>query len=238
MSIAEKLVTIAENEQKVYEAGEKAEWDKFWDTYQDYGKRTRYGYAFSGIGWAKNGLLPPKYHMTLSHGTASNYCIFTDFNNGADSKYDMSEICAMMDCSNAIRLTSMYADAKVENITVDMGNCSNAQNMFSCANGGGGIDKVFLKVTEKLTSATNMFLYCTHLETLRFTEDSVIAVSLSFAQSSLLSNESVDSIVNALKDLTGATARTLTVHADVYNKMVANGKDVLVTAKNWTLVSA
>ena len=31
MSIADKLITIAENEQKVYHAGKQAEYNKFWD---------------------------------------------------------------------------------------------------------------------------------------------------------------------------------------------------------------
>ena len=34
MSIAEKLTTIAENEQKVYDAGQKSEYDRFWDSYR------------------------------------------------------------------------------------------------------------------------------------------------------------------------------------------------------------
>ena len=42
MSIAEKLTTIAQNEQKVYDAGySKAESD-FWDAYQKKGARTTY----------------------------------------------------------------------------------------------------------------------------------------------------------------------------------------------------
>ena len=41
MSIAEKLTTVAENVPKVYEAGKKAEYDAFWDKYQNNGKRTQ-----------------------------------------------------------------------------------------------------------------------------------------------------------------------------------------------------
>lgn len=42
MSIAEKLKTLAENEQRVFAAGKKAEQTKFWETYQLGGKRTDY----------------------------------------------------------------------------------------------------------------------------------------------------------------------------------------------------
>ena len=40
MSIAEKLQQIAENEQNVYDAGKKAQYDEFWDNYQNKGNRT------------------------------------------------------------------------------------------------------------------------------------------------------------------------------------------------------
>ena len=39
MSIAEKLITIAENEERVYESGKKAAYDRFWDVYQQNGNR-------------------------------------------------------------------------------------------------------------------------------------------------------------------------------------------------------
>ena len=65
MSIAEKLTTIAENEQKVYEAGKKSQYDEFWDTYQTNGQRTNYTYAFSGLGWTDN-LYKPKYPITFA----------------------------------------------------------------------------------------------------------------------------------------------------------------------------
>ena len=67
MSIADKLVTIAENERKVYDAGytkgktegggdsydrgvadgRRAEYDAFWDNLQSNGNRTQYAVAFS-----------------------------------------------------------------------------------------------------------------------------------------------------------------------------------------------
>ena len=52
MSIAEKLELIAENEQKVFDAGKKSEYDEFWDNYQkksDGSARTSYIQGFAGI---------------------------------------------------------------------------------------------------------------------------------------------------------------------------------------------
>lgn len=48
MSISDKLTTIAENQQKVFDAGKKKQYDDFWDEFQDYGKRVCYRNAFYG----------------------------------------------------------------------------------------------------------------------------------------------------------------------------------------------
>lgn len=58
-TIAEKLTTIADNQQKVYDAGyniglAKGKTDankSFWNNYQLYGGRNSYSYAFFGNGW-------------------------------------------------------------------------------------------------------------------------------------------------------------------------------------------
>jgi hypothetical protein len=54
MSISEKLKAIAENEQKVYDAGKKAEHDRVWNEFQQDGKRVNYPYGFSGSYWNDN----------------------------------------------------------------------------------------------------------------------------------------------------------------------------------------
>lgn len=65
MSIAEKLTTIAENEQKVYDAGKKAQYDEFWDDYQKNGAKTNYTRAFEGALWTDK-TFNPKYDIIAS----------------------------------------------------------------------------------------------------------------------------------------------------------------------------
>lgn len=220
--------------------GMQEEWNRFWDTYQDNGNRGNYAYAFAGFGWARKDMLPPKYPIVLKGGNYSNRGIFQQFNIDADSgvRFDLTEVCKMIDTSEATSVHSMFADAQAENITLDLSNCIDATSLFNCGNAGGDVDGIYLKVTEKLKNTVSMFTYCKNLKTLRFTEDSVIAVNINFAQSSKLYDASVDSIVSALKDLTGATSKTLTVHSNVYDRMVERGVDALVTAKNWALAKA
>lgn len=55
-----------------FEAGKKSEYDKFWDEYQDYGKRTKYEFAFTGTGlgggaWTEENF-KPKYDLILGEG--------------------------------------------------------------------------------------------------------------------------------------------------------------------------
>lgn len=83
------------------------------------------------------------------------------------------------------------------------------------------------------TSYINTFYNCSSLETVRFKQGS-IKLSLSFAQSSLLSSESIQSIIDGLADLTDETAQTLTLHADVKAKLTEE-QTTAITAKNWIL---
>lgn len=45
--------------------GARAEYDRFWDNYQDNGNREHYTYAFSGLGWKKE-IFKPKYDIIPS----------------------------------------------------------------------------------------------------------------------------------------------------------------------------
>jgi hypothetical protein len=92
------------------------------------------------------------------------------------------------------------------------------------------IDK--LVVSDKL-KYNSTFNGCSNLENITF--EGVIGNSLSFANSSKLTNASVQSIIDCLKDLTGATAQTLTFHATVGAKLT-DAQKATITAKNWTLV--
>lgn len=72
MSIGEKFELIAD---EVYEVGisdgKQAEYDAFWDTFQNYGNPTRYHYAFCDSKWNDTNF-KPKYDIVLNSKT-SNY---------------------------------------------------------------------------------------------------------------------------------------------------------------------
>lgn len=127
-------------------------------------------------------------------------------------------------------LTNAFQTSTVTAINVPIISGSNScQNAFYKCN-----DLVSI-ASLNITGATNiynMFYSCYALEEIRF--EGTIGLSIGFPHSNNLSTESVQSIIDHLKDLTGATAQTLTFHADVGNKLTQAQKDA-ISAKNWTL---
>ena len=83
------------------------------------------------------------------------------------------------------------------------------------------------------TEVTQLFSKCDVLEEVRVVKESIkinISVSLPSA-----SDETIQSFVDGLADMTGQTAPTLTVHTNIGNKLTDEQK-ATITAKNWTLV--
>ena len=126
-------------------------------------------------------------------------------------------------------------DDILERITInaDLSQIPNALQMFS------HLQK--LKVVDgtpiDLSSATKIGAFanlCDSLEEIRFAPNS-IKVDIRIDYCGKLSDASIQSIVDGLADLTGQTAQTLTLHADVGAKLTEAQK-ATITAKNWTLV--
>lgn len=85
MSIADKLTTIAENEQKVFEAGRTQEWSDFWDEMQLNGTRDDYRYRFRG--WADE-MYKPKYDIKATNLAYAFYeSSITEIERGINVSY-------------------------------------------------------------------------------------------------------------------------------------------------------
>ena len=256
MSVAEKLQIIAENQQMVYEAGKaagggggdtdaaynegmeagmQAEYDRFWDDFQQNGNRKSYMYAFTGDGWTIE-TLKPKYPIApidTGVNTRSGLCMFAYFCRNQSSNFDMTEICKMLDTSKLLSAQNMFQNAKVKNVTLDLSNVTTINGMFS-QNDSGYHNNITLTISEKCTVYTNAFSYCSDLTHLIFTEGSVIAGNISFDRSKSLDDESIQSIINALQDRTGVTALTVTFHADTKGKLTEE-QISQIAAKNWNI---
>ena len=116
--------------------------------------------------------------------------------------------------------------------SIDFTNCENLNSTYGYARNAITIGTVILR-SDGTNSFTNTFTYCDELENITF--DGVIGASISFGRSPKLSIESVDNITDHLKDLTGATAQTITFHPTVGNALTDTQKSN-IQSKNWSAV--
>lgn len=204
-------------------------YDTFWDMFQMNGERVNYNYAFAGTGFDVE-LMKPKYPIVPKNAAY----MFAHNTRSYPNQQDYSEICKKIDLSKVENATSIFQNICGKNLTVDLSSCTSASNAFNC-NSGGDIDNLTLKVTEKLTSASNMFLYNTYLTTLTFTEDSVIAVGLTLQKCPKLSKASIESVINALSTTT--TGLTITLSKTAVNNAFTDAEWTALeaTKPNWTI---
>lgn len=231
MSIAEKLIIIAENVEKVYEAGKKngyggyedgfrdgleegerrgielgkeAERNAFWDAYQQNGKRTAYTFAFYSQGWTDDTFKP---------------------------KYD---IIASGNCSSAFAYSRI---TKIENVDIDFTSATveNSTNAFFN-------QATSLKTIRKLKFATTtpihfaMFNGCSTLENI--TIEGKIGNSISFGYSPLLTADSVKSIVDSLYQYQYGDSKwgtvSLTMKSEAWSRF-ANTEPLPESTPSWEL---
>lgn len=230
MSMKEKFIQIAENEQKVYEAGKQAEYDAFWDAFQNYGKRNRYIYGFAGSGWTADNF-KPKYDIILSgnnnHAFNSNDAQI-DLAEYLESKGLKIDISGMTSASELFRVSAFTRLPKL-----DFSKSGNLYFTFrECA---------YLHTLDEIKVAAsntynNTFYGCTSLTEVRFSGE--IGSSIDLHWSTLLSAESINSILNSLS--TSTTGQTLslptTAEATYDAKYGAGAYSAKVDSiSNWTI---
>ena len=192
MSIAEKLITIAENEERVYESGKKAAYDRFWDVYQQNGNLTNYENGFGGRGWTAE-TFKPKYDI---RPTAA-YMMFRSFGGRVDLVEHLKTLGITLDLSNCTNFQYFLQWSNITRIgEVDIRQAKGSATtaMFAYATYLHTID--LLKVAETNTTM-NVFESCSALQNI--TVEGVVAANVGFQNSSKLSDASVDSIIAALK---------------------------------------
>ena len=207
MEITEKMTLIAENEQKVYDAGyDKGfadgeaqggggdnHYDTFWYSVQENGKRTNYNYAFYGMSW-NNTTFKPKYDFKTATSAISMF--------QANATTELPEL----NMPSVPALTSTFASAqavKIGKITVS-DNCT----------------------------FTSTFNWCSKLQDIEF--GSIISNNISFVNSSLLTVESLNDIIEHLADKSGDTSAEWTLTIGGTNKAKLTEAELEVAkGKGW-----
>lgn len=227
MSIAEKLITIAENLLKVYDAGQQANGDKFWaDTLQN-GKRTNFEGAFCGFGWNEN-TFNPRFDMKPTNA----YMMFRHFAKGQDQSVDLTEIlqkCDVeLDFSNATDVRYCFYNCNINHIgTTDFSSVLQLRDVFTNSFKLKKIDKIILR-----DGATfgNCFYALYDLEEVSF--EGAISNDFAIAQSPNLTDETIQNIIDCLAFV--SSPKTLSVNQEII-KRLSDEQIMQIANKGWTI---
>lgn len=228
MSIAEKLTTIAENEQKVYDAGQKSEYDRFWESYQENGNRTNYNGAFYGKGWS-NETFKPKYDIKPTSANLSS--IFRETSITGDLKTILDNLGIVLDTSGATSFSYSFYNNSFEKLPpIDMSGCGNTAYVFAL---NPNLKELEIKVSEK-TTYSGTFDRCPALEKLTVM-GTIGQNGFNVSSSTKLTKDSLMGIMSAVKDYKNSTTTyTITLGNDNLAKLTDEEK-AIATQKGWTL---
>jgi hypothetical protein len=227
----EDLLTLDEMpaEIKSIESGGGDNWyDTFWDVFQQNGTRTDYSQAFRN-GCFNAETFKPKYNIKPT-GSASCQNMFSNFPDEVDLREILNECGVVLDFSQGIG-NNVFMGSKFTALPVI--NCpSGIYSWFANCKSLHTIEKLILNRDINATYL-NGFGNCSALQNIVI--EGEIGNSISFKNSSLLTVESVQSIIDCLVDYSGTdTSPVLTLHATVKAKLTED-QIAAITNKNWTL---
>jgi hypothetical protein len=239
MSIAEKLITIAENEQRVYEKGKQDQNKQFFDNLITQKNAQYYTHAFSF--WVADMFYPTK---DITPKASCQYMFY--FFGEMDLVERLKECGVKLDFSNVTdnanhdRLYNTFAFSKITRIgEINVSNTSLSCTFYDCKNLK-TIDKV---IVSEITRFNSDWFGCTALENITF--EGTIAYGLAFAQSTKLTKSSIENIFSCLSDTT--SSKTLTLSKTAVNNAfetasgMADGStseewlNLVATKPNWTI---
>lgn len=204
-------------------------YDTFWDAFQQNGERNYYRYAFANYGWNSDNF-KPKYDIVLT-STWATYLFLNATNLNIDLAQRMQELGVKFVFDNFTNAAEMFRNSAITRIgELDFSKITEPYKCFDNMPNLETVDKLI--VSETVDVNRSSIGECEALKNITF--DGLIGMSVSFRLTTLLTNASIQSIIDHLKDLTGADTQTLTFHADVGAKLTDEQK-ATASAKNWTL---
>ncbi len=227
----------------VYNKGVLDEYDRFWDNFQDYGKRRNYFYAFAN--W-NLGAFKPKYDIA-PHNLEG---MFMMSEMAVDLPAYLKEIGINIDFKNATNSASMtntFRGCKFTRIGEIDSTMSNFLNStFGYSSNLKTIDKLILREDGSQGFTNGAFLNCSSLKHL-IIEGVIGKNGFDVQWSPRLSHDSIVSIINALSDTTSGLTVTLSQQAvsDAFVYMEnfiarpgynsAEWLALIATRSNWTI---
>lgn len=244
MSISEKLDTIAENVSKVHNAGKRAEYDAFWDGFQQNGRATDYSSSFSRNRF-NDATLRPKYDIKPIN---CNYMFAYNGYNAEDKNFitDIAECFEkagiVFDTSSCTNFGYMfYVATEVTRIPeINVESCTHLEAFFTNCHKLKTIDCLTLRKDGTNTWTTDIwgapFQACNALANIKI--EGTIGMSISF-QHSPLTATSIVSIIEHLSDTASGMnvtfKRSAVNTADWHTTNYASWDDLVAIKPNWTI---
>ena len=237
----------ADGEQIGLADGKQAEYDAFWNSYQDNGKRLCGIYLFAGYGWNSENY-KPKWKPKILAEKYPNYStsMFERFDN-IQKKSPLGINEGDIDFSEATVLEGTFRNANVAKVEMDCvpPNLTKMTGTFQM-NGISTHTLTILKlgVNAKTSFDTECFR-CGALSDISFIEGSVIGKAISFYHCAKLTKQSINNVFRVLSlDVTGKTLTLSGVAVDKAFEESSGNNDgastqewatLIATKPNWTI---
>lgn len=231
---ANKLTAIAQNQQKVYDAGQSAGYSQaesdFWDAFQDYGNREFYEYGFSRSGFE---YVRPKHKIVPTSRVINMFSDMPNLKRIEKAYIDLSK--SSVTSQESIATSGNYAVWR---------NCANLEIVEDIGMKAGGYYQTFVGC-EKLhtievvrvideTGYSSTFNRCYELENLTI-EGTIGQNNFNVSYSTKLTHKSLMSIINALADYHGdGLIHTVTLGEANLAKLT-DAEKAIATERGWTL---
>ena len=221
------------------EQGKQAEYDAFWNSYQQNGNKRDYVYSFAGVSWNSENY-KPKYKPILdtpySYEKPSSRMFAYFDRNLKKPPLEIHE----GDIDFSGRINEMHETFSNCNISIiEMNAIPSSLNKMTGTFAqvdisASQIHTIKIGVREETTYEGSCFR-CERLANISFVEGSVIGTNISFQYCDKLTHDSLMNIISVLKDYSGTgTTRTLTLHADA-KAILTDSEKAIATQKGWTI---
>lgn len=214
------LDDMASSVNDVYEAGRQAEYDAFWDAFQNEGKPMSWGsYTFGGTWW-NDKTFNPKYDIITGAGAATYYFLNNRVTNLRD-KIDRRGLKLDVITGKTASIQGLFEGcSSVEAPDFDSGTITDMSSLcYNCTK----MHTVPRLNMTKCTKAGAMFYKAEALRNITF--EGTIPISISFSYSPL-TVESMKSIITHLKDYTGTESEfvyTVTFKTSAFSALEEEG---------------
>lgn len=205
-TIAQKLEIIAENQQKLYESGRQAQYDDFWDKYQNNHNPTYCKNQYAGKGWNYDTFYP-KYDIKPKVGQS----MFQEFGGTQFSLTERLNECGVtLDTSQCTSFNYMFYGTPFTEVPhIDTRSASSLPQIYQISR---NIKKASMTLKDDGSQSwTNAFGECNALEDFTITSGTIGKNGFDIHWSTKLSKASLISILNACNIDVTASPVTITL---------------------------